>query len=309
MMAPKDTQGRSGGKKRRITKDNVVYVNFGAQHPPRSPAPSPGRSATSAAQTAGNATATTPDPGGAPRLPGSSLPRQFRSSLGRALAERAEQGTDGGRLSRGKSYWRSGHVIGVHLAQGAIHGEVSGTQLTPFTATIGLPFRSAKDVGELTHKLAQTPASLSAAQKGILTRDSLEIVFAREDEPLRVTCTCPDNAQWCKHLVAVALQAASLVDKTPARAFELRGLNLDNLAADIHARLKKAAAVPAPEKFWDGGKLPEVPESFPPPALGESDPAALRRAMRAASFTAVDELQALADIEDIYEFLITESGE
>lgn len=55
--------------------------------------------------------------------------------------------------------------------------------------------------------------------------------------------------------------------------------------------------------FWNGRDLPDMPEPKVAPALDDSDPDLLRKAMRAVSHTNVDLLRAVSDIEDLYHFM------
>ncbi|VEH80078.1 Uncharacterised protein [Corynebacterium kutscheri] len=119
-------------------------------------------------------------------------------------------------------------------------------------------------------------------------------------------CSCPDPAQVCKHAVAVAMRYADMVRSNPAQLFALRGLNL----ADIEQSMLAAAqdnsqynGVNSRESFWQGHLLPELPELKRAPAIEDSNLLLLHRAMRLASYTTVDELRAVADIEDMYDYL------
>ena len=64
----------------------------------------------------------------------------------------------------------------------------------------------------------------------------------------------------------------------------------------------KARAV-SNDLFWNGRELPTMPEPKIAPAIDDSDPDLLRKAMRAVSHTNVDLLRAVSDVEDLYHFL------
>ncbi|WP_151549085.1 MULTISPECIES: SWIM zinc finger family protein [Corynebacterium] len=55
--------------------------------------------------------------------------------------------------------------------------------------------------------------------------------------------------------------------------------------------------------FWQGGQLPPLPDPKVEPALDDSDLSLLHIAMRSVSYTSIDELRAITDIEDMYYFL------
>lgn len=57
------------------------------------------------------------------------------------------------------------------------------------------------------------------------------------------------------------------------------------------------------EYFWDGREMPRLPEPKLAPMIEDSDIDMLHRAMQSVSFTNIDQLRAVADIEDLYEEL------
>lgn len=59
--------------------------------------------------------------------------------------------------------------------------------------------------------------------------------------------------------------------------------------------------------FWNGREVPDMPEPKVAPAIDDSDPELLRKAMRAVSHTNVDLLRAVSDIEDLYHFMTDRS--
>ena len=148
----------------------------------------------------------------------------------------------------------------------------------------------------------------------------------------RYYCDCPDKAKVCKHVVATMMAAADRVAADPGLVFQLRGLNLADMrlpkqstkpagsagsvpatpetsapAGASGARQKPQAEAPSPEaiaaatdRFWNGGPLPEIPQLKTQSALADSDEELLHKAMRTISYTSVDELCAVSDIEDLY---------
>ena len=69
--------------------------------------------------------------------------------------------------------------------------------------------------------------------------------------------------------------------------------------ADLSPRDPEAIAA-ATDRFWNGGPLPEIPQLKTQSALADSDEELLHKAMRTISYTSVDELCAVSDIEDLY---------
>lgn len=217
---------------------------------------------------------------------------------------------DRGRLSRGRQYAEGGHVVGLEIRNGAIHGRVAGSQNEPFSVLIQLPYRDNDDIAALAGHFARTPNSVANARKGLLSEDALDTLFASEAEELRLSCTCPDSAYTCKHVVAVGDRLATRADADPSVIFNMRGLDfvrLEKAVMDQSQQVSResfgASDLSAEEKndvFWNGRELPKLPHPKVAPALEDSDPDLLRKALRAVSHTNIDLLRAVSDIEDLY---------
>ncbi|MGP6173475.1 SWIM zinc finger family protein [Corynebacterium sp. A21] len=214
--------------------------------------------------------------------------------------------SDSGRISRGKSYARNGNVLGLEVQSGRIHANVAGSQNEPFHVTLQLPYRSTDDIAEIAAGLADTTNGLKKAQNGEVDRELLEILLTGPGEDIRCYCDCPDSAVACKHAVAVADIAATKMDADPMMVFRLRSLDLVQLekaVAEAAALIGEESAYSSDERFWNGRELPDLPDPKTASALADSDLDALHRAMRLVSYTAVDQLRAVSDIEDMYDHL------
>lgn len=214
--------------------------------------------------------------------------------------------SDAGRISRGQGYARNGNVLGIEVQSGRIHANVAGSQNEPFHVTLQLPYRSTDDVAEISAALAETPNGLKKANRGEIDDELLELLLLGRGEQIRCYCDCPDSAGACKHVVAVAEVCASKMDADPMMAFRLRGLDLvllEKQVSEAAALIGAKAAVASDKSFWEGRELPDLPEPKTASALEDSDLDALHRAMRLVSYTAVDQLRAVSDIEDMYDHL------
>lgn len=224
--------------------------------------------------------------------------------------------TDDGRITRGRQYARAGHVVGLDVRNGAIHGRVAGSQNEPFTVLMQLPYRSNDDLARINELLARTPNALRNAHEGHLSEEVLDLLFAPTADDLRLSCSCPDSTPVCKHVVAVADRLASRIDADASVVFAFRGLNfltleqavLEESQAASQDALVNDAGLTNDERndlFWKGRQLPDLPRPKVAPALEDSDPDLLRKAMRAVSHTNVDLLRSISDIEDMYHHLTT----
>ena len=311
---------RFDGKGRRSSRrspqaDNVIYVNFGARDratvagrdmfaDPDAPSRKPRRKPTRArAKTKGT-----------------------RSTAADWLTDLAFTQSDNGRMSRGRGYYQGGHVMNLEFVPGSITAKVIGSQPQPFSVSIMFPPRTDPQLARLPDLISQLDGGIQAVRSGQFSPDMLKILFGGHPYKARYYCDCPDKAKVCKHIVATMMAAADRVATDPGLVFQLRGLNLADMrlpkpagsagsvpatpetsASAGSAGAAKKAEAPSPEaiaaatdRFWNGGPLPEIPQLKTQSALADSDEELLHKAMRTISYTSVDELCAVSDIEDLY---------
>lgn len=261
----------------RPTSDNVIYANFGAR-----------TRVTDASQ-----------------IPERPLAAQLSPAAHR-LWHAAASRTDQGRVTRGRQYAQAGNVVDLSVRNGAAHGRVAGSQNEPFTVSVILPYRTADEVGEISAILARTTNGMSRARKGLIDDRVLDLIFGEAPDDIRFGCDCPDPQLICKHVVAVADRLAAKIDADASIAFQLRGLTLDMLESAVLDQAQIVSAESAEDgsgRFWTGRPLPDLPRPKLSPALEDSDLDLLHKAMRVVSFTNIDQLRAVSDIEDLYDHL------
>lgn len=260
----------------RARKDNVIYANFGKQ-----------------------TRVDTPPPAQTRRVRAESYQQGF-------LRDIYQNQADPGRISRGTAYSRNGNVVTFKVERDRIVAAVAGSQNEPFDVSVVFPPRSSEEIGNVTRMLLETPGMLGAVRAGRLTPDIVTALLADKPEEVRVYCDCPDRSIVCKHGVAVLETAAEKLPHNPGMLFELRGLNFAQLEQlmqnEAKAALEKAAVTT--ETFWAGKGLPPLPQPKVAPAIEDSDLDLLHKAMRTVSYTSVDELRAVSDLEDLYDFLV-----
>ena len=307
------------GKERRSSRrspqvGNVIYVNFGARD---------------YTPVAGRDTFTDPDaPSRKPRrktMRARATAKGIRSTAADWLTDLAFTQSDNGRMSRGRGYYQGGHVMNLEFVPGSITAKVIGSQPQPFSVAIMFPPRTDPQLARLPDLISQLDGGIQAVRSGQFSPDMLKILFGGHPYKARYYCDCPDKAKVCKHVVATMMAAADRVAADPGLVFQLRGLNLADMrlpkpagsagaepetsvpAGASGARQKPQAEAPSPEaiaattdRFWNGGPLPEIPQLKTQSALADSDEELIHKAMRTISYTSVDELCAVSDIEDLY---------
>lgn len=263
----------------RPSEDNVIYANFGARRRVSGPEEvAPARR------------------------------RPTLSAAAELLLDVATSRTDSGRLSRGRRYAQEGHVLSLEIRNGRAHARVAGSQNEPFTVTVQLPYRSTDDLAVVAAELARTTDGMSRARRGEVSAGLLGVLLYEDVNDVRVVCDCPDPADVCKHVVAVLEKLAARIDADPQSLFTFRGLDLIGLEQAVMAQAKEASreAEDDPELFWTGREFPALPEPRTAPALDDSDLDLLHKAMRTISYTNVDQLRAVSDLEDLYDHLCRE---
>ncbi|MEE2061916.1 SWIM zinc finger family protein [Rhodococcus artemisiae] len=227
--------------------------------------------------------------------------RTKRGAIGRSwwskeLIAAMEQVADKGRLTRGRAYARSGQVVSMRLEPGAVIGEVQGSQLRPFTATVTVRALSEDAVGELIEQVRSSPGLLARLAGGVLPEELGHLLLPRRAGELDFDCTCPDDGWPCKHAAAVAFLLAEHVDEDPLSVLTLRGVDLSMLIGGV----QEEETDDDDDFYGNGTELPELPVEHFRPALDDLDPMSLRRALRAGGTDEAVVIRGISDLEDLY---------
>jgi len=212
------------------------------------------------------------------------------------------------RLQRGRSYARSGQVLGYALAAGTVTARVQGSRRTPYRVEIRLErlddaawervldalaaraeFTARLLAGDIPHEIGEVFAAAGAALLPVRARD------------LATKCSCPDVANPCKHIAALHYVLAEALDADPFVLFALRGRGRDEVLDALRKR-RGEADVPeqeaAPEVepltaegFWKGrGDLSTLDVGLAPPRVRAS---VLRRLGPPGAWASSDEMVAV----------------
>lgn len=183
----------------------------------------------------------------------------------------------GSRLERGHDYAQAGRVLVLDVEPGIVLASVQGSRFSPYRVRIRpQPFseyqwrRAEKAIAAR----AMTLARLLAGQ----IPDDIEEVLAGARlallptayEDLRASCTCPDNADPCKHVAAVYYKLAEHLDADPFALFTLRGRTEDELLEALRARRVRAAGKSARPAIGAGEDTAVEQQPSPIKSLSES---------------------------------------
>lgn len=264
---------------RHVKMDNVIYANFGSKQ-----------------------RVSTPDD--RTQVINKSRHKQF-SPAGTRTVMLTEKNADSGRRSRGEQYYRNGNVTGMTVLEGRVECTVAGSQNEPFVTTVTFPYRSSEKLREAYAAIADTPNGLRLVRDGHLTSSMLDHLVGSPDESIYFDCTCPDRSLVCKHAVASAYHVAEKMTANPGLILDIRGQGMAGLEALIRTYRTKVETEPEDnDSFWNGRELPALPDPKIAPAIDDSDINYLHKALRMVSYTSLEQLRAVSDIEDMYEILV-----
>jgi uncharacterized Zn finger protein len=177
-----------------------------------------------------------------------------------------EQSGVGGRLSRGRSYARTGQIVSIDVEAGGVRAQVQGSRPRPYRVRIGIPAFGKTEWAAVCQALADDASYAATLLNGEMPREIESVfeavglaLFPAGSRDLVMDCTCPDHEVPCKHLAAVFYVLAERFDADPFEILALRGRDKEALLEDLRAR--RAAAAPA--GLADGvPALDEVLDSF-----------------------------------------------
>jgi uncharacterized Zn finger protein len=166
------------------------------------------------------------------------------------------------RVPRGRTYVRNGSVLDLKIAKGEVAAMVAGSSLYEIKITIA-PVKAARWKA-ICRDCSGGIDSLVELLQGRLAKGIMDRVCREGDglfpspEEIKLSCSCPDWADMCKHVAAALYGVGARLDEKPELLFVLRGVDENELLADAGEDLVRTRAVPSTDKL-----------------LGDSDVAAL----------------------------------
>lgn len=223
-----------------------------------------------------------------------------RTWWGRELVDIIELLADKGRMARGRSYARTGQVISLEISRGSVTGEVQGSQIHPFIATVWIEPLDGDQIAELAALVRREPGSLAMLAGGGVPEILGPLLLPSGPSALHFDCTCPDDGWPCKHAAAVAYLTTERIDEDPLRILALRGVDLDMLIEGVG---DGDAEVDFEDWFGDRIRLPALPKVAFRAAVDDLDSMLLRAAFRAMSADEREVDAGIRDLKSIYERL------
>lgn len=172
-----------------------------------------------------------------------------KSFWGKSWCTNLERYSDyANRLPRGRTYVRNGSVVDLRIAKGEVVARVAGSSLYTVKATIA-PVKTPRWKA-ICRDCAGTIDSLVELLQGRLAKGVMDRVCREGDGlfpapgEIKLSCSCPDWADMCKHVAAVLYGVGARLDQTPQLLFVLRGVDENDLLAGAGPNLSLGKSAP-----------------------------------------------------------------
>jgi len=156
------------------------------------------------------------------------------------------------RLPRGRTYVRNGSIIDLQIAKGEISAMVAGSELYQIKIAIAPVTRARWK--SICRDCAGTVDSLVELLQGRLAKGVMDRVCREGDglfpspTEIKLSCSCPDWADMCKHVAAALYGVGARLDEKPQLLFVLRNVDENELLASAGQAPPLKTAAPGTAK-------------------------------------------------------------
>src|SRR3954468_12547919 len=139
------------------------------------------------------------------------------------------------RLARGRTYLRSGLVVDLQIKKGEVAAMVAGSSL--YKVKIAITPVTAVRWKAICRDCAGTVDSLVELLQGRLAKGVMDRVCREGDglfpspTEIKLSCSCPDWADMCKHVAAALYGVGARLDEKPQLLFVLRDVDETEMLA------------------------------------------------------------------------------
>lgn len=174
---------------------------------------------------------------------------------GRKWLEALERIDDWGRLQRGRSYARGGHVFRMAQVPQGIVAHVLGSYGSQYEVRMRLHSFPENAWERVLDALAGEARYGAALLAGVMPEGLDEMfasagasMFPADMNELDASCTCADWVRPCKHIAAVCYLFAERIDADPFVLLDLRGRSRTDILAALRERRRAYLPDPAEEE-------------------------------------------------------------
>src|ERR1700756_2544876 len=181
-----------------------------------------------------------------------------KSFWGKSWCTNLERYSDyANRLPRGRTYVRNGSVVDLQIKKGEGVASVSGSSLYEIKTAIK-PVAAGR-WKSICRDCAGSIDSLVELLQGRLAKGVMDRVCREGDglfpspTEIKLSCSCPDWADMCKHVAAALYGVGARLDQKPQLLFVLRGVDENELIAGAGQDLSLTRTAPLAGKVLDQG--------------------------------------------------------
>ncbi len=144
------------------------------------------------------------------------------------------------RLTRGRSYARSGQVLSLAISTGHVTAQVQGSRVKPYAVRLTVDPLTTRQWQRVEEALAARAVFRARLLAGEMPAEIEEVfadcgtpLFPKSVRDLAMSCSCPDWEVPCKHLAAVCYVLAEAFDADPFGMLAWRGKGRADLLAAL----------------------------------------------------------------------------
>jgi uncharacterized Zn finger protein len=178
------------------------------------------------------------------------------SFWGKAWCDNLERYSDfESRLPRGRTYVRNGSVIDLQIGRGKAEALVSGSEI--YKVKVDIAVAAPARWTAICRDCAGSVGSLVELLQGKLSKSVMERVCREADglfpapREIKMSCSCPDWADMCKHVAATLYGVGARLDSDPDLLFTLRGVDRAELVSTVGADLPLTRGAAASERVLE----------------------------------------------------------
>jgi uncharacterized Zn finger protein len=192
------------------------------------------------------------------------------------------------RLTRGRSYARSGQVLSLDIGTGHVTALVQGSRVKPYAVKLTVDPLTTRQWKRVEEALAARAIFRARLLAGEMPAEIEEVfadcgtpLFPKSARDLTMTCSCPDWEVPCKHLAAVCYVLAEAFDADPFGMLAWRGKGRADLLtalrrlSDAPSRpvidVADAPLSPSPATFWSSSLSSARLRALPPAPAAPPD--------------------------------------
>ena len=183
-----------------------------------------------------------------------------KSFWGKSWCENLERYSDyENRLPRGRTYVRNGSVCDLQVCSGEVKAMVVGSSM--YTISVKISPVANDTWTSICGDCAGSVSSLVELLQGKLSKSVMERVCRKggglfpAPHEIKLSCSCPDWADMCKHVAAAMYGIGARLDEKPELLFRLRNVNESELIAKAGAKLPMADSVPKTKRVMEGDDI------------------------------------------------------